>query len=316
MKKLIPATVMLLVAAILMSTASFAWFSMNNKVTVTGMEIKTKVSSNLLIADGVNLANTTKAGEDAFTSTLTQTVKGILEPVSTVNGTSFFYTTDAKADGSKMKPVASEAYVAYSTAAATGSDASLFNDLFSQTYGVTKSDADAMYTGQVGAVPYVDYVFQLKAVNTAASDKDIKLTQLDLVYTQSSTETEDEKAYRVAVFADKFMTAPTAGAPAAGEGTLVGIYAPTGYNHFTDGKAVNSATTTAAVTYNNATKVATVASGKTEYYKVVVRLYLEGEDETCKNDTFMVLTGNWKLNITLELDTTNANVSALNVTTA
>ena len=36
-RKLIPAVVMLLVSAVLMSTASFAWFSMNKQVTATGM---------------------------------------------------------------------------------------------------------------------------------------------------------------------------------------------------------------------------------------------------------------------------------------
>ena len=39
MKKLIPAFALLLVSAVLMSTASFAWFSMNNKVTAENMQI-------------------------------------------------------------------------------------------------------------------------------------------------------------------------------------------------------------------------------------------------------------------------------------
>ena len=38
-RKLIPAFVMLLVSAVLMSTASFAWFSMNETVEATGMKV-------------------------------------------------------------------------------------------------------------------------------------------------------------------------------------------------------------------------------------------------------------------------------------
>ena len=40
MKKLIPALCMLLVAAALMGTSTFAWFSMNSTVTASTMQIK------------------------------------------------------------------------------------------------------------------------------------------------------------------------------------------------------------------------------------------------------------------------------------
>ena len=41
-RKLIPAFIMLLVSAVLMSTASFAWFAMNTTVEATGMAVKAK----------------------------------------------------------------------------------------------------------------------------------------------------------------------------------------------------------------------------------------------------------------------------------
>ncbi len=49
-RKLIPALALLLVSAVLMSTASYAWFSMNNKVTVTGMKVKAKAEGGLLVS--------------------------------------------------------------------------------------------------------------------------------------------------------------------------------------------------------------------------------------------------------------------------
>ncbi len=49
-RKLIPAFAMLLLSAVLMSTASFAWFSMNTQVGATGMEIKAATAQNLLIS--------------------------------------------------------------------------------------------------------------------------------------------------------------------------------------------------------------------------------------------------------------------------
>lgn len=50
MRKIIPALAMLMVAAIMMSTASFAWFTMNEAVTATGMQVKAKAAGNLLIS--------------------------------------------------------------------------------------------------------------------------------------------------------------------------------------------------------------------------------------------------------------------------
>lgn len=41
-RKVIPALCMLLISAVLMSTSTFAWFSMNKKVTATGMQITAK----------------------------------------------------------------------------------------------------------------------------------------------------------------------------------------------------------------------------------------------------------------------------------
>lgn len=48
-KKLIPALCMLLVSAVMLGSTTFAWFSMNNTVTATGMEIEAKVPTQLLI---------------------------------------------------------------------------------------------------------------------------------------------------------------------------------------------------------------------------------------------------------------------------
>lgn len=49
MRKLVPAFAMLMVAAIMMSTASFAWFTMNDRVTASGMQIQAKATGSLII---------------------------------------------------------------------------------------------------------------------------------------------------------------------------------------------------------------------------------------------------------------------------
>ncbi len=52
MRRLIPAIAMLLVSAVMLSTASFAWFTMNEQVTATGMQVQAKASGNLVIGTG------------------------------------------------------------------------------------------------------------------------------------------------------------------------------------------------------------------------------------------------------------------------
>ena len=53
-RKVIPALCMLLISAVLMSTSTFAWFSMNKKVTATGMQITAKSDSTYLLISSTN----------------------------------------------------------------------------------------------------------------------------------------------------------------------------------------------------------------------------------------------------------------------
>lgn len=284
--KLIPAIVMLLVSAILVSTSTYAWFSMNTKVTVTGMTIRTVVSDNLLIS-GDTLASTTVKDDDTFFSSLVQSSDNLVEPVSTVNGKAFFFTNAAnvKGDGDAIL----DTYNAYNAAEVpTSSELTDFNTAYNTT----------------GAVGYVDYVFQLKAINSSAASQ-IRLTKLALTYGGASP-ANNNKAYRVAVFAEDlgYKTGTDAttnmSAPAGGSGTLKSIFTPTGATNFTDGEAVTSTSATAAVTYNGAVSLP-VGTNRTQYYKVVVRLWLEGEDNTCNNSTFMDLKDKWSLDLQFNL---------------
>lgn len=72
-KKIIPALVMLLVSAVLLSTASYAWFSMNTTVTATGMQVTAKVPDSLQISvtdANTNFGSTVALVNDGSISTL------------------------------------------------------------------------------------------------------------------------------------------------------------------------------------------------------------------------------------------------------
>ena len=53
MRRLIPAIAMLLVSAVMLSTASFAWFTMGTTATAEGMKVTAQAASSLLIIKGV-----------------------------------------------------------------------------------------------------------------------------------------------------------------------------------------------------------------------------------------------------------------------
>lgn len=289
MKKLIPAIVLLLISAIVMSTASYAWFSMNNKVTVTGMTITTKVNDNLFITGST--AGNDKSADSDFTNALHQSVKGQLQPVSTIDATNFFYTYDAAPDGHKISSPATNNY----------------STLTSNTININSTN----YKG------YVDYVFELKAINADnVSDKYLNLTGINLLYMGEATNVT--KAFRVAVFTQQqadtstllAQTAVTDAYSAIGT-TADKIFTASGAAYFNN-TAVDSVSTKAAVTnlVNTSSGTGwsqTIPAGKTLFFKVTVRLWLEGEDTDCYNTKFVDLTKEWDLDLTFALENAATN---------
>lgn len=59
-KKLIPALCMLLISAVMLGSSTFAWFSMNNKVTANGMQVQAASNTQFLV-----ISTSTTFGSDA-----------------------------------------------------------------------------------------------------------------------------------------------------------------------------------------------------------------------------------------------------------
>lgn len=290
MKKLIPALALLLVSAVMLATSSFAWFSMNTTVTVTGMEVKTRVSDNLFVRT-IGLADPAPANDESdFASFLTlPSTATLLEPVSTVDAKAFFYTDSTTNVDAVTGEANNNTFIEYAP-----------GDAFDENYGVNDTPSTADAKG------YVDYIMELKAVNGSGLEKNLKLTKLNLTYKGVETA---QKAFRVAVFMEEFNgseytmvseeTLPTA--------KIFGYSGSTYFNEGNEGKAVSGEDTLSTAPALNASSVtATVPAGQIKYYKVVARVWLEGQDTTCNNDTFASLTKNWALDIAFELGTATA----------
>lgn len=322
--KLIPAACMLLISATTLVSSTYAWFTMNKEVSVTGMEVKTKVGSNLLIS-------TTNLDADYTSNTLIQTRQALLEPVSSINGTTskFFYTLDAKADGSKNQATDVTPYTAYSedtTLANAVAGKAKYDDDFNKAYGL--GDTNGQFTSSNNTLStttgserdgtgfgYVDYIFYLKAT-TDATNQVLQMTQCDIdknastaLKTDGTDGVDNDEAWRVAVFAKDitstnagtgvYTTADIADAVANQKG-LIGL---SGSAYFGN-TAVSTTTAKAAVVNNGSSGVIldTISDANvTKYYKVVVRLWLEGEDTTCNSRTYAALTDMYSLDLKFEL---------------
>ncbi len=315
----IGAIAMVLVAAIAMGSSTYAWFAMNNKVTVTGMEVKTSVGDNLLIAN-TKTTDTAVIAEDQFKTADVDTLNALLEPVSTTDGKTFHYNKTSNVLGNGQASNATyEAYTESTALSNTAANKTAYDSGFQSNYGISST-----ITADNVAYGFIDYAFVLKASNTTASAKYINLNNISLVY--GTTEALPEHAYRTAVFVENVTTAGATGAlntqktSSGAAGTLTTILAPTPSNndtvpayYWTSGKAVNSSGVIGGVTsLSTAANIATVAANSTEFYKVVVRLWLEGEDKTCNNTTFSTLKDKWALSLAIELQ--DATGGATNIT--
>jgi hypothetical protein len=153
-KKIIPALVMLLVSAVLLSTASYAWFSMNTTVTATGMSVTVQVPDSLQISlkgDGTGFGSTV-ALENGSPSTLL--ADGKIVP------TRHNATTDSATLPTFYKLTSAGAASVNETGALTGTHASAeLTD--NDTYDETTADffVDQMWLKLEGAAG------QTKAVN-------------------------------------------------------------------------------------------------------------------------------------------------------
>lgn len=330
--KLIPAACMLLVSATTLVSSTYAWFTMNKEVSVTGMMMRTQVGSNLLISE-------TNADAASYKNDLNQDRACTLEPSSTINGINYYWTSTSNVDAAGN--AITETYTAYDEDTALAHDAAgktNYDDGFNTNYAFTTPTAT--YTGV--SYGYVDYVFYLKAVNTEQTSQSLNLTKLNLLYNGVAPTDQSgnaygvvDKAWRTALIVQDITEGFAYGstftnaiaAPAAAN--TVSIFTIGGAeNHDNTDYAVgdNSGTPTvmdlsygaSKTAYNQAGTLDTIAAGAEKHYKVTVRLWLEGEDKTCTNQTYATLKSNYTLDLKFEYGgtavTNISNTAVVNAT--
>ena len=335
-KIIIPALGMLLLSTAASVSGTVAWFSMNNSVTVQGMTVTTNVSSNLLIAETNQEANYTEAlqqSRDAViepASTIdgknfyyTTSAKGDgdakeddYEPYSEATsqahaaaGKTAYDNAFNSAYGFTSVSTSNVcyAYVDYSfyiKATSAANDQVLYMSKCNLTY---RNEADTAYeaVGQKDLAWRVGLLAVGTTANTAANDSNLVLkTVLGLqgAFNQNQKGAEiDTTSFEVGstsvadYYLDAYGKSKASGTYVAG----TKYYAAPGATP----NAVKDEDELDAVTNANAAAQAAtdIDTGVTSYTRIVVRLWLEGEDISCTSTTYAELTRNWKLSLEFRL---------------
>lgn len=303
-RKLLSSVAALLLSATMLGTSTYAWFTMNKEARITNMNLKVKTSNNLLIS-------ATNENDGTYTTALTDNKYVLLEPTSTINGETFYYTLDGAADGHKIHgPNTDNPYVLYSESAALSAedeyaDKDHYDAAFNNAYGIETANTSGQYNTAYG---YYDYIVYLKASSVAAN-QDVVLNKCNLLYNGSAV---TEKAWRIAVFSQETTaeTQPTT------LGNLVSIIALPNAENQQAGKSVNSTTTLESVANSGSeVKIDTMAANKVKYYKVVIRVWIEGEDKTCTSSIFNTKTEGYTLDLSFSIDENTSPITTISSTT-
>lgn len=319
-KKIIPAVGMLALSATMLSTSTYAWFTMNKEVQMTGLNMTATVGEGMEISlASVDASDNITAPTTAHPDD-TETEKGWKSAVVVDE----YYSTIGK-----FKPASSTTGVTLFDAVNSsdaGRKASKFTDITSaENAKVKASIRDKIKTGteitvdEANSGYYVDIPVYLRTNKSGTDSEDIYykmiISPLDKDGKASTVDTDTlYKAVRVA-----FM-APDGKSNLAGEQ----IFAVDN-NYYESGKAVSAVDTKSVVTVN---QVATAATGKLEditaadsgldielanngenygHLDFIVRVWLEGESESCYNEKSGQ---SWNIDLSFSLGDPAANANA------
>lgn len=308
-KKLIPAVAMLTTSAVMLSTATYAWFTMNKDAEVTGLEMTATAGGGLEIPLG-NIGN----GELGTISTPTmddiswKSVVNVgeyydkiskIKPASTVDGNNIYYADDGNitAGGKVVQDSAKVVKAAYAT------------DKVAMTVRNNyTSDGELSVNTGAGATAgrFVDIPMWVRTTNKQETKINCEVTIND-GKTNADDGTELQNAVRVSVIPLKNENVKSTGASAEAPKGIKATKAADAKYDSDDVLGIVTANKTKINTGDNtdAANVFTLAAASTDSYSVesfVVRVWLEGESIYC-NDANAAQDWNIQLNFTTD-DTT------------
>ncbi|MBR1534877.1 MAG: hypothetical protein IJ639_10950 [Ruminococcus sp.] len=303
-RKLIPAIAMLTCSAVMLSTATYAWFTMNKTVSVTNMQVKATAEEGLLVNE-VATYNSETWDEEATANQPTGVTAINLYPTSTKNGTAWVHANSKKSNNAagataanaKSENLTADGYTVLTLAADQKIGATEGSQAEINAYYVD-GDGDNGYDAEERQY-YAKYTYYLKS----SSDTTLSLGttagsyNLGILPTATGTSGSEklDKALRVGVaIGGKFyIFAPIDGAT-------------TSYFYNAGGTGAAAVT---AYTTKQATDLASLPNTSTNGTQVDVYLWFEGEDENCMTDNITASLDTLSVNVQFSLDTLEADAT-------
>ncbi|MCR5015153.1 MAG: hypothetical protein K6A75_01080 [Ruminococcus sp.] len=304
MMKIVSAAAMLAVSASMLGTSTYAWFTMNKDVKVTGMNMKAHAEKGILINEMQGMDEGTWS-EEALAG---QPTAIALRPASTSDFTNWWHA-NSKITSGEAGSTGSGSVDANTVLISSGT---YYNNISSISTSGTAASADenaartVYYSDGVGGSSgacdegeayYIKYTYYIKS----SSESPLAVTQGKLKATVSATKTNNDtsgtsvtldKALRVGVKIDNNVTifAPLADGNTV-DYQVAGSTAGTTYADVTayKGNAATAIDNTAAVTLP-----AVTSAGKA----VDVYIWYEGEDVNCKSDNLTTVLDSYQVDIT------------------
>lgn len=288
MKKLIPALCMLLVAAALLGTSTYAWFSMNTEVTATGMQVQAKAEDGIVIASYSDATTPPVAADFADTDATYITEVTQILPTFTADATKWYHAASTQSNNgqaytsngyTEVDNIAGANAVYYTYEEYTALEG---NEEVSEEDFNALDDKDKIKTPAVIAVNYYQLnKFQIKSTGAA---QDVYVKDITVKVGENESAQEYSPALRVLIKA----------------GTKTLIYAPlsanSGYS-FTEtaaaatgaSDAIESDVVATIFTKNNYNKVASLILDDVTAtaQDVSIYVYFDGEDPACKSDNIV-----------------------------
>lgn len=272
-KKLIPAFCMLLVSVVMLGSSTFAWFSMNNKVTASGLDVTAKSNTQFLV-----IANTLTEGKVADTTTvatadLSSTKVGADDnkvlPVSLFDSTNVWY------NGEKDTAEANKHKYDDNSAAKAGDWFTANSPKYDAATGTNNVITNVKKVDSTKSVEFGKYVLTYKCYIALAKGSDaLKTTIKAKVVSANAGNTELDQAIKVA------MTVTQNGGTAA---TPVNV--GTTEVEFKNGTGDFDLTKTDETTNN-------------KFVEVVIYVYIDGFATNVKSQDFQEITGKLSVEFT------------------
>lgn len=264
MKKLLPAFAMLTVSAVSLSSATYAWFSMNTQVTATGMQVKA------IAEGGIVISNSTKTGWTAEATA--QVTSASLFPTSNAKTpatlTTWYHNKSDDANDAK----AGQAADSYETLSIALSDSTN-----GEGVGYVDKNNDSAFTSGTDSAYFLKDKFYIKSSGDALTGTTLYINKVEV--TSGASLLAIDNALRVCVVVDgtSYLFAPVS----VGSGPTLTY------------KVKGSATDTVALAgtvKNTATGVTTIANSDESAVPVEIYTYFEGEDANCKSTNISGIT--------------------------